>query len=154
VKTIYQRCVARGAGLVVLHEAGGMRPDWMGISTLRVKGQQKYHASLKLYPEFLMHPTTQSPLCLNLDWPDTWLDQNVQRRHELLKSTKAEYRIAFPGLPGLPERHSRVREADEHLRAWAIGTRDLLPRTPGCAMPKSTSESASVFPAVDRSSQY
>ena len=96
VKTIYQGCVARGAGLMVLHEAGGMRPDWMGLSNLRVKGQQKYHASLKLYPEFLMHPTTQSPLCVNPDWPDTWPDQNVQRRHELLKSTDAGTRREAP----------------------------------------------------------
>ncbi len=89
------------------------------------------HAALKLYPAFLMRPTTQSPLCLNLDWPDTWPDQNVQRRQEILKSAEAESRIAFPGLPGLPARRATL------VPIGAFYETHRKSGTPECAMLKS-----------------
>lgn len=47
-----------------------------GLSSIRVKGQQQYHAAVKLSPEFVRPSMSPSALCLDLDW----LDQRVKRR--------------------------------------------------------------------------
>src|SRR5215510_6774463 len=57
------------------------------LSNIRVKGQQQYHARLKLYLKFVRRPPPPASLCFDLDW----LDQRVRRRQKPIREAEATY---------------------------------------------------------------